>query len=610
MTDQPFSYFFVTSRRIRTNLAMRYRFLAFVAVLAALLASCHKLRLPDKTVVDIPEVTPRADSLPPGEYSLSLIQTTDIHGYMVFTDESAVHYRLAYIADKVEDIRRKGEGRLLLLDGGDLYQGASISNLMEGWPVYVSLDKMGYDAVTVGNHEFDWGIDKMVEEDATLPDYEWEGKRCANKVPVVCANLFRDGSRVSSTRDYVIVEKSAFNTAGEAIPVRIGIIGFAVNYAGSIMSTQFAGKGYSIKEDYSIANDIAAALESSGVCDATILLIHGEADDAAEKLGRGTDIDLVLGGHSHRTLSGWTSGWLPYLQGGRHCEHYACADLTFKVDEEGKLSFKGVENLQNPEVDPLRDQHAYPGQNAGDLSETILAVSDYALEATAKAQGEVLGYIDVDATTYPISSSGGRSSVVANWMCDILRRIGEADVSFVNSGGVRMSFPLNGGKTRDITAANIYELFPFSNTTYVYRLTYAELLRVFEYSMTSGGESLFTYMTGLDCYYSRTDYATYSTYSVYSLRKDGTVIYQKGKWTGDWASRTVTLAVSEYLATTERTDYYTNLVNPLVGWNKTSRLVGSSLVDNENAVRVLKDEAAASGGRLAIDTAPHFILSY
>ena len=72
------------------------------------------------------------DELPKwGEYVLPLIQTTDMHGYVVNTDNNGnVHYRLAYIADKVEDIRRgAGESSLLLLDGGDLYQGASISNL-------------------------------------------------------------------------------------------------------------------------------------------------------------------------------------------------------------------------------------------------------------------------------------------------------------------------------------------------------------------------------------------------------------------------------------------------------------------------------------------------
>lgn len=550
----------------------------------------------------VPE-TPRA-----GEYTLPLIETTDVHGYIVNADNSTIHYRLAFVADKVKDVRGEDRERMLLLDGGDLYQGASISNLQEGWPIYVAMDRMGYDAVALGNHEFDWGFDNMVDRDATLPDYVWDGSAFSNLVPVICANLYRNGSRVSATKDYVIVEKKAVNSQGESVKVRIGVVGFAINYAGSIMTSKFTGQGFSINEDYSIANSIASELESTGQCDATILLIHGAADTSAEKLGSGSAFDLVLGGHSHRTMSGVSGNGIPYLQGGRYCEHYAYANLRFNVDGSGNVSFKKVDNQKTPEVDSYRDLHNYAGQNQKDLDDDILAVSDAAVEASSVQLEDVIGYITVGATTFSIDGSGGRSCIMANWMCDILRRIGEADVAFVNGGGVRTYITLDGQSRRDITVANVYEMFPFSNTTYVYRLTYDELLRVFEYSMTSGGESLFTSMTGIDCYFTQTDHGSYTTNAVYSLKKDGTVIYENGKWTGDWASRSVTLSVSEYLATNQRVDYYTDLSNPLIDWNGTSRLLYNDLVDNESAIRILKEEATVSGGLLSIDTKPHFIL--
>ena len=188
---------------------------------------------------------------------------------------------------------------------------------------------------------------------------------------------------------------------------------------------------------------------------------------------------------------------------------------------------------------------------------------------------------------------------MSNWMCDITRSIGEADVAFVNSGGIRVSFPLEGRPRRDITVANVYEMFPFDNEIYVYRLTYRELLDVFVYSLTSGGSSLFSRMTGLDCHF--------SSGTVRKLVKDGVTIYSGGSWKGDWASQSVILAVSSYLATTERTDYYTGLPNPLIEWNSTDRLISDYMVDNENAVRILRAESAASGGLLRIDTSPHYI---
>ena len=589
------------------------RWLVIGAIIAALGISCEKedpVRNPEENPPVVhPEVDPGAEKPKAGEYVLPLVETTDIHGYVVSTDNSGtVHYRLAYVADKVNDIRGGDRSRLLLLDGGDLYQGASVSNLLSGWPIYVSMDRMGYDAVAVGNHEFDWDFATMVDADATMPDYDWNGQHVVNEVPVLCANLYQNGSRVSCTRDYAIIEKTAVNASGESVPVRIGVIGFAPDFASSIMTSKFAGKGYSIKEDYSIAASLAAELETTGGCDATILLIHQAADDAAQRLGEGSVIDLVLGGHSHQTLLGQTDWDLPYLQGGRYCEHFAYADLVFRVDEAGELSFSKVNRKMIKAVDYNSDLHNFAGQNAGDLDEDILAVSDEALLATEQQQSDVIGYITVGATTSYLSGSGERAAVISNWMCDILRGIGDADVAFVNSGGIRTSLPLGGQSRRDITVANVYEMFPFGNRTYVYEITYAELLQVFAYSMTSGGQSLFSRMTGIDCYFTEKNYGSYSTYSVYSLVKDGTVIYQNGNWTGDWASRSVILAVSEYLATSQRVDYYTNIGNPLVEWNETARLLSSELIDNENAVRVLRAEAAVSGGHLTIDTAPHFIL--
>ena len=156
--------------------------------------------------------------------------------------------------------------------------------------------------------------------------------------------------------------------------------------------------------------------------------------------------------------------------------------------------------------------------------------------------------------------------------------------------------------TPRLSCSEVYEIFPFNNTTYVYEITYEDLVKVFEYSMTSTGSSMFTGMTGIDCHF--------RDYQLASLRKDGTVIYNKKKWTGDWATRTLTLAVSEYLATNLRADSYTGIDNPVPAWNDTPRLLSNDRVDNEWAVRVLKEEAAASGGHLFIDLAAHFIQDY
>lgn len=576
-------------------------------VLAAMLLSCAKEPTvgPFPDPVPEPAVDPPEEKPQPVDYFLPVMETADIHGYLVYNDGQFNHYRMAFVADKANDIRGRGEdhdpGRLLLLDGGDLYQGSSLSNFLKGEPIYAAMGRMEYDAVALGNHEFDWVLETVIDPDATLPDYEWEGVKQENSVPVLCANLYRNNVRDSRTKDYVIVEKTAVSEKGETIPVRIGIVGFAENYASSIMTSKFSGMGYSITEDYWIARNIAAFLEESGQCDATVLLVHSAVSGAAEKLGQGSAFDLVLGGHSHVTTTGTTRWGMPYLQGGRYCEHYASAIMKFTKDTEGNVSFMGIQDPKIVTVNSNKDMHNSPGQNASDLEDDILALSKNALAKVSKELDSVIGYIRVGATSTSLSGSGGRASTLSNWMCDITRHIGDADVAFVNSGALRTSLPLNGKSQRNITVGNVYEMFPFANTIYIYSITYADLLRVFEYSVMGGGKGIFSYMTGIDCYF------TQGSPQTLVLKKDGTIIYQKKTWTGDWASRSLILAVSEYVATSQNVDYSTGVGNPLIEWNNTPKLLSKDSVDNESAVRVLREEAAESGGLLYIDTATHFI---
>ena len=154
------------------------------------------------------------------DYILPLFHTSDVHGYLVTTQSKPYTYNLAYISDKVHDKRGYGKsynkGKALLLDSGDMFQGTTISNLQKGQPLYSAFDQMGYDAVAVGNHEFDWGLTNVIEDDATLLPYEYDGVTYKNDVPVLCANLFQNGSRVSKyTKDYIILDKSAVNEKGK-----------------------------------------------------------------------------------------------------------------------------------------------------------------------------------------------------------------------------------------------------------------------------------------------------------------------------------------------------------------------------------------------------------
>lgn len=94
--------------------------------------------------------------------TIEVFETTDVHGYLVDTssgNESTFQYRMAYIANAVNEARANAENdAVLLLDGGDIYQGTPVSNLTYGNALRAAYDAMGYDAVSLGNHEFDWNV--------------------------------------------------------------------------------------------------------------------------------------------------------------------------------------------------------------------------------------------------------------------------------------------------------------------------------------------------------------------------------------------------------------------------------------------------------------------
>ena len=203
-------------------------------------------------------------------YILPVIETSDIHGNIIFEKNDQVHYRLSYIADKVKDIRgystQYDSKKLLLLDGGDIYQGNIFSNLEKGKCMYMAFDLMDYDAVALGNHEFDWGFENMVEKDSTLPAYKMGLKKFPNRVPVLALNLYQNQGKSKNkesherasfspvTKDYVILEKKAVNQKGQEIPVRIAVIGYVCDYSRSILSSEFGEKGFKIKSSLYYTN--------------------------------------------------------------------------------------------------------------------------------------------------------------------------------------------------------------------------------------------------------------------------------------------------------------------------------------------------------------------
>ncbi len=539
------------------------------------------------------------------DFLLPVIHTSDIHGHLVNTSVSDNQCRIAYIYDRLLDHRGRGgtydKSRALLLDSGDVFQGSYLSFSYSGEPLSAVFDMMGYDAVTIGNHEFDWGLGTLADPDGTMRDYSIEGADIENDIPFVACNLYRNGEKTVFCSDYVILEKTAVNCMGETKTVRIGVIGFEEDYERSVKKSEFGDRGFSIDEDFSIINSLACDLEEKGLCDATIMLSHGDAGDMAKGLGGSSVIDLVLGGHSHYNACARSEAGIPYMQPAAYARAFDSAMLAFYTDDEGKVRFRdvigAVNNIVPDAGDSCYDDLATKEQ-VGELVDYIKTCAS----TVASLMSRKLGYIvsSAEKGVY-LPDSGDRCDLAGNWMASIMARATASDVSFINRGGIRIGFSIPEGTTeRDITVGDVYDMFPYGNNLYKYRISYEDFLHLLQYSLTREGLGLFTNMVGAKCYF------TGST--VNAIERDGILIYKNGVFREGWKDKTLTLVVQAFSATGKRTDTETGLSNPLVEWNETDRLMDTSSVDNESAVELLTAEGEENDGLLSLDKDIHFIL--
>lgn len=179
------------------------------------------------------------------------------------------------------DQMRKEDKDLLLLDSGDFSQGSPYYTMFKGDVETELMNIMGYDAATIGNHEFDFGLENMARIFRKA------------KFPIVCANYDFTGTVVEGlVKPYVIIKRKG---------VRIGIFGLSPKLDGLVMASTCAGVRYS--DPIKTANAVADKLKSEEKCDVVICLSHLGWDEAGlndmEMMAKTRNIDLVLGGHSH-----------------------------------------------------------------------------------------------------------------------------------------------------------------------------------------------------------------------------------------------------------------------------------------------------------------------
>ena len=224
---------------------------------------------------------------------LVILHTNDTHSQVEPTEKSTLKSaNMGGYARRMGEINliRSQEKNVLLVDAGDFSQGTPYFNFYNGRIEIEAMNRMKYDAGTLGNHEFDNGIDTLsaVLKNATFPilssNYD------LSKTPLV-----------SLVKPYLIIEKNG---------LKIGIMALDVNPKSLIIESNYKGLVY--QDPIEKANEVSTMLKKKEKCDVIICLSHLGADTTKmdvndfEVAHKTRYIDVIIGGHSHSMITNAT----------------------------------------------------------------------------------------------------------------------------------------------------------------------------------------------------------------------------------------------------------------------------------------------------------------
>lgn len=223
--------------------------------------------------------------------TLTILHTNDVHSHLDPFESNHPKFPnmggFARRANLISKLRKQNE-HVLLLDAGDIFQGTPYFNFFGGRPELELMSKMKYDAATIGNHEFDNGMQHLADQ-LKYADF-----------PFLCSNYQFEGTLLEGkTEPWKIIEKG---------PFRIGIIGLGINPAGLVSPANYEGMKW--LNPVKTGEETASFLRIEKKCNLIIALSHlgidstSERPDSDRKMAAETSsIDIIIGGHTHTFLN-------------------------------------------------------------------------------------------------------------------------------------------------------------------------------------------------------------------------------------------------------------------------------------------------------------------
>ena len=394
-----------------------------------------------------------------------ILHTNDVHGRIV--EEKGV-IGDAKLATVIEQERAKSNQNTLVVDAGDAFQGLPISNSTKGEARAEILNQMQYDAMAVGNHEFDFGLDEVKKYKEILKFPLLSSNTYVNGARLFEASTIVDKDKTVEGDEFVVIGVTTPETATKTHPKNIKGVTFTdpISEVNKVIE-EVQAKARTEGKDYKHY----VVLAHLGVDTTTPVEWRGST--LAEALSKNPRLKgkrvTVIDGHSHTVESTTYGDNVTYNQTGSYLHNV------------GKVTYKSRQLLGNPTQIPAADAKKLP---ANPTVEKL--VKDIKQKYDAENAVEVV-------SNSPVELNGDRENVrvretnLGNVVADSLYQYGQTgfshptDIAVTNGGGLRETI----AKGKPITKGNVIAVLPFGNTISQIQVTGQQVLDMFEKSLGS-----------------------------------------------------------------------------------------------------------------------------
>ncbi|WP_303773334.1 bifunctional UDP-sugar hydrolase/5'-nucleotidase [Anaerolinea thermophila] len=422
----------------------------------------------------------------------TILHTNDFHGNLELSGSNPGAARVAAVINNIRAAKAALGQQVLLLDAGDIMQGSLLSNIQKGEPTIAYYKTIGYDGVTFGNHEFDWGqtiLSQRVAQ-ATTDD----GDPNTKEFPFIAANIVLKGTASDCASagwdlpSFVTEPYHVYEIPTATTPLRVGVIGVSsietpyITIAEATAGLCFKDPADSILHYYDAldaASDVIVVLSHNGYTDGGYgygFTVYGDQTLAQKLNTAGKPVNLIIGGHSHTDLATATMvGNTMVVQA-----HYAGRKV-------GQVDF--TVNRTTGAISMTWTKHAVSTTGAEDPTIKALVegyVNDPAYQALIN---EPIFYTNVPIVR-DYNGNGLMGEMVNDAIYNELNNDAEpandVDMVFNNPGGLRADITASDCPSYPclVTYGKMFNILPFGNQTVVGEMTGAQIVELLNQSAT------------------------------------------------------------------------------------------------------------------------------